>query len=361
MSDKTTQPTRHMFSWLTDANYFSIPLSYPYTFITTQWRTLPYPNTSYTGQTIIITGANTGLGLESARHFARLGASTVILACRDTSKGEAARSDILSSLSQTSSPSKTTTPDIQVWPLDLCSFSSVTHFCQRAEKELDRIDVVMENAGIAIGEFVKADDAGGFESTIAVNVVSTFLLALLLLPKLRTTAARFNVEPRVVVVSSDAHLFARFAERNEAAIFPCFKLKEKMTEDRYNVSKLLSVWVVRELGVRMAAHDPVIVNALNPGFCRSDLFRHAPFPLNWFVGFSLALLGRTSEVGSRTLMTAAAAGRESHGLYMDCCEVRDPSAFAIGEEGQRLQKKVFDELMEELDRIVPGVSKNINI
>lgn len=144
-----------------------------------------------------MTGANVGLGREAARHFCRLGADRVILACRDLDKGRAAGADIESSTSRRGV--------VDAWQLDLGSFESVRHFCRRAETELDRLDVVVENAGVAIGTYVECD--GGFESTIAVNVVSTFLMALLLLPALRRTAARFNVEPRLVVVSSDAHLF----------------------------------------------------------------------------------------------------------------------------------------------------------
>lgn len=94
---------------------------------------------------------------------------------------------------------------MDVWQVDLGSFQSVKEFCHRADAELDRLDVVIENAGIAIGTYVEAD--GGFESTIAVNVVSTFLMALLLLPTMRRTAMRFNIEPKLVIVSSDAHMF----------------------------------------------------------------------------------------------------------------------------------------------------------
>lgn len=146
-----------------------------------------------------MTGANVGLGREAARHFCRLGAARVILACRDLDKGRAAGADIEAS---TSRPGV-----VEAWQVDLGSFESVREFCRRAGDELDRVDVVVENAGVAIGTYVECD--GGFESTIAVNVVSTFLMALLLLPVLRRTAAVHNVEPRLVVVSSDAHLFVR--------------------------------------------------------------------------------------------------------------------------------------------------------
>lgn len=141
-----------------------------------------------------------GLGLEAARHFCRLGAAKVILACRDPEKGKVARADIEASCSTSSKKGV-----VEVWQVDMSSFQSVKDFCARADAELDRLDVVVENAGVATGTYVEAD--GGFESTIAINVVSTFLMLLLLLPKLRRTAARFNVEPKAVIVSSDAHLF----------------------------------------------------------------------------------------------------------------------------------------------------------
>lgn len=162
-------------------------------------RRLPYPQAEYRGKTVIVTGANVGLGREAARHFCRLGAARVILGCRDLDKGRAAGADIERSTGRRDV--------VDVWQVDLGSFESVRAFCRRAGAELDRLDVVVENAGVAIGNYVECD--GGFESTIAVNVVSTFLMALLLLPVLRRTAARHNVEPNLVVVSSDAHLFVR--------------------------------------------------------------------------------------------------------------------------------------------------------
>lgn len=132
-----------------------------------------------------------------------------------------------------------------------------------------------------------------------------------------------------------------------------------MNEDRYNTSKLLEIWIVRELASRMAPNDPVIVNCLNPGFCQTDLFRHAPFPLIYIVKGGLRLLGRTSEMGSRTLMSAAAADKQSHGKYFDSCVLREPSKLVVSQEGEKLQVRVFSELLDTLEGIQPGVTKNI--
>lgn len=336
---------------------------------------LPYPATDYTGRTCIITGANVGLGKEAARHFCRLGAEKVILACRDVEKGREAQTDINASTRRQGV--------VDVWELDLASFQSVKTFCHRANTELERVDIVIENAGVAIGTYVEID--GGFESSIGVNVVSTFLMAFLLLPKLRKTAMRFNVEPRLVIVSSDAHMFvsfplfffmlssrvklrdrsdferllfqANFTERHEKQIFESFKGKQNMSEDRYNTSKLLPIWILRELAARMSPTDAVIVNCVNPGFCRTNLFRHADFPLNYIVKLTLLGLGRDAEMGSRTLMAAATANRQSHGKYMDSCVVRDPSKLVLSQEGQELQIRIFEELVEILEGIQPNISQ----
>ncbi len=158
-----------------------------------QFARLPYPEGDFKDQTVIVTGANCGLGLEAARHFVRLNASKVILGCRSIQKGEFAKADI----------EKTTEREnvVEVWQVDLTSFASVRAFCARA-RALDRLDIVIENAGIATGKFEQFE---GYESTITINVISTFLMALMLLPKLRESATKFNITPHLTIVSSDAH------------------------------------------------------------------------------------------------------------------------------------------------------------
>lgn len=120
--------------------------------------------------------------------------------------------------------------------------------------------------------------------------------------------------------------------------------------------KLLQVLLARELAARLPPNSPIIVNSLNPGFCRTDFFRHAAFPLNYLLKAGVALIGRSSEMGSRTILAATGLGRESHGRYMDCCVLRDPSALVVSEEGAELQRKVWGEFMEELEAIRPGTT-----
>lgn len=173
-----------------------------------------YPTQDCAGKTFIVTGANTGLGLEAARHFTRLNAQKVILAVRTVSKGEAAKRDIEDSTKRSGV--------VEVWPLDLASYDSVKAFARRAEG-LERVDAVVENAGVSTDKFVLMEDN---ESTITTNVVSTFLLALLLLPKLRESAQKFGIEPHLTVVTSELHANAKFVEKKGENIFQTLNNKE---------------------------------------------------------------------------------------------------------------------------------------
>lgn len=188
-------------------------ISFPYNQL---FMRIPRPTQTFQDKIIIVTGANTGLGLEAAKHFLRLNASKVILACRDVAKGEAAKHAI-------ETFSACPPGVLEVWQLDLASYASVKQFASKASK-LPRLDVLLENEGLATGEFRWA---GNNESQITVNVVSTFLLRLLLLPKLEATARDFGVIAHLTVVFSSLHNEAIFGERNSKSIFDELSNKEK--------------------------------------------------------------------------------------------------------------------------------------
>lgn len=184
------------------------------------------PTKSFTSQTVIVTGSNTGLGFEAAKHVAKLGASLLILAVRTVSKGESAKAAILAATKQPSS-------SIEVWELDMNSYDSVKAFAKRASK-LERLDVVLENAGIMSNHFKVVE---GYEVVITTNVISTFLLALLLLPKLKESSEKFNIKPRLTIVASDMHILAKFKERNAEDIFAALNDENSFdASDRYTSS-----------------------------------------------------------------------------------------------------------------------------
>lgn len=176
---------------------------------------LPYPENRFDGQTIIVTGANTGMGLEAARHLVRLGAAKVILAVRSLDKGEEAAASILETEKRPGV--------VEVWQLDLASYASTKDFAARANK-LDRLDVVVANAAVYLLEFDMAEDN---ETTITVNVVSTFLLGILLLPKLRETARQQSKPSVLSFIGSFVHHMTTFPEADADNILRETAKKEK--------------------------------------------------------------------------------------------------------------------------------------
>jgi NAD(P)-dependent dehydrogenase (short-subunit alcohol dehydrogenase family) len=160
--------------------------------------TPPLPTYDFTGQTIIITGANRGIGLEAARHLVKLNASRVILAVRSAKRGQDAADELEKSTGRAGA--------VQVEELDMASYESVKAFAVRMER-LDRLDAVLLNAGMYTHTFSTAD---GFESHLTVNVINTIFLAMLLLPTLRKGSGREL--PRISFVSSDRHVMFKLPE-----------------------------------------------------------------------------------------------------------------------------------------------------
>lgn len=329
------------------------------------------PTLAFAGQTVIITGANIGLGFCAAQQIAQRGVSKLILAVRSLSKGEAAAAQIRASLSSSQSL------EIEVWPLDLSSYQSVKDFTTRA-KGLERLDVLLENAGIGKDDFSVTEDD---EATITTNVVCTTLLALLLLPKLRETAAKFGAVPHLTMVSSETAFWAKFEERKAENIFEkladpksnmadrfvhssrIFALQLYITDDlrysRYMTSKLIAIYCFLEIASRSSSSSapPVIINYVNPGFCRSALDRDMKG--NVITSIFKLLLQRKTEVGARTLVHASAAGKESHGQYLCDCLVH-PSPVDRSDlvaERDELQKKIWSEMTMKLEKIEPGVTR----
>ncbi|KAG5777614.1 hypothetical protein H9Q73_008721 [Fusarium xylarioides] len=311
---------------------------------------VPPVKTSFTGKTVIVTGGNSGLGLEAIRHVVKLGATKVIMAVRSIEKGEDAKRAIQESTG--------CEPDtVEVWALDLSSYDSVKAFATSAAAKLPRIDALIENAGIASVEWSMAEDN---ESMLTVNVISTFLLAYLLLPKLRETAARYNTRPNLTIVTSDMHYTVDFKEKDAPeGIFSCLNNPKKADmANRYPLSKLLEVFIVREMAAQRPAESyPVTINMTNPGLCDSGLGGTATRSLLAKIFYFLT--ARSCEVGSRNLAYSASAGPETHGQYLDRCGVQTPATITAGVVGMNTQRNVWDEVNAKLEKIQPGITKNL--
>ncbi|KAF4455969.1 NAD(P)-binding protein [Fusarium austroafricanum] len=277
-------------------------------FVRSQYTSIPLPNHDFTGQTIIITGASRGLGLEAARHFHRLNASKIILAVRDISKGP----ECVASITKSNPSSKSI---VAFWELDLTNVETIRQFVARAKK-LARLDAVILNAGMATLSFQAVD---GMEKTLATNVTGTFLLAIGLLPALRLSGLRNNIRPRMVLVSSQGHESAAFAERKADDIFGALNDANKTDiGDRYDTSKLIQLLVFYALKDTVDKSWPgsITFTAVDPGLCDTDLTREMPLLLRIIHRIMKMLLARTAEVGGRCIVFGAVDMNNSHGGYV---------------------------------------------
>jgi NAD(P)-dependent dehydrogenase (short-subunit alcohol dehydrogenase family) len=201
----------------------------------TEWTAADLP--SFSGRTVIVTGANSGLGLVTARELARVGAKT-ILAVRNTAKGDEAAATI--------------TGDVEVRKLDLQDLASVRAFADG----VDGADVLVNNAGIMAVPY--AQTADGFESQIGTNHLGHFALTNLLLPK---------ITDRVVTVSSMMHLLGYLSLKDLN-----WKSRPYFAWPAYGQSKLANLLFTSELQRRLdAAGSSLKALVAHPGYSATNL------------------------------------------------------------------------------------------
>jgi short-subunit dehydrogenase len=195
-----------------------------------QWSQLPIflgPGAA-AGKTYIVTGANVGIGLETSKHLVKASASRVILAVRNIEAGERARVEI---------EKETGIKGVaEVWHLDLSSFASVKAFATKADRELERLDVLVNNAALAYDQFTLSE---GLELSVKVNVASTFLLGALLFPKLSKSGRLHGFQPRLVFVVTALAFAAKdelYNLQNDKSIF------ESLNEEKR--AKMSTRWVI---------------------------------------------------------------------------------------------------------------------
>ena len=200
------------------------------------------------------------------------------------------------------------------------SYDSIKAFAARAS-ELPRLDGMLANAGIMTSNFSLSE---GSEKTLNVNVISTFLLYLLILLKMRESSLRTGNACRFTIPNSTLHHMAPLADLEPDGGNIIARLNNPKNADmagRYALSKILVIYAVRELAARPAAgvKGPGILNTPSPSFCKSNL-EHEKKDSRGFKAFE-SLLARSMEEGSRALVHGLLAGEESHGQYLSDCAV----------------------------------------
>jgi NAD(P)-dependent dehydrogenase (short-subunit alcohol dehydrogenase family) len=277
---------------------------------------LPPASTDLTGKVAIVTGASTGLGLHCCQYLLKLKLSHLILAVRSPSKGEDARSK----LAQAYPNAK-----IEVYELEMGSYKSIQEFVRRVEK-LSRLDIAILNAGIVSPNF-ELNAETGHENVIQINYLSTMLLAILLLPVLKSKSPTGS-PGRLTIVGSGVAYGAKFPNRNEVPLLASFDKKPENYDmnaatERYWVTKLLGHFFMVNLA-RYVKSDDVVVNIVDPGLCKgSELNRETVGVFGGVMKVMKALLGRTMEVGASTYVDAAILkGKESHGSFVSDWELK---------------------------------------
>lgn len=300
-------------------------------------RPLADPTTSFfTGKTILITGANSGLGLAAAAKFVSLRPARLILAVRNLEAGRAAKQAIEQQLQHQHQhhvgdatvaavdDTNTRGVDIDVWHLDMASYPSITSLTQKVNSELPRLDVAVLNAGVY--EVAHGVSAYGWERTLQVNTLSTALLGISLLPKLRATSRQWGKGgPSVLqVVASRRAEAVLITERMRAG-----KVLEAVkavgdgkgrynASEQYRVSKFLLMAVVKKLATLVGANE-VAVTAVCPGGVSTNLSRGWTGMVATAVKALVnSLMLRTPEYAARSVVSGAALGSEASGkLWYD--------------------------------------------
>lgn len=208
------------------------------------------PGLSFAGQTVIVTGATSGLGFESAIHYVNLGASAVYIAARNAVKGSEAVAAIEA---RTGKKGR-----VHALVLDMDTFSGVQSFVKDVEAEVKTIDVVLLNAGVHMFDFELSPD--GWEKDLQVNTLSTMLLGLLLMEWMKSVKKPGQVQHLGFTGSSTLlTLDVQTADFPKKDVLKYFN-EEKNVEvgpKTYAISKLLLDFGIRELAKLAIDQDGV--------------------------------------------------------------------------------------------------------
>lgn len=284
-------------------------------------------NTRVDGKTIIVTGANTGIGLETARDLYRRGAR-VIMAVRSVARGQNARAEVIREKKGLFGGS---VGSIEVMHLDLGSLKSVRSFADRLGDVVERIDVLINNAGVLCGPRRLTED--GFESQFGINHLGHFLLTLLLIP-------RCGPGSRIVNVSSAAHhgAWINFNDIHSEIYYDPWGV--------YCMTKLANILFTHALAQRLK-RSGITVYSLHPGVVNTEICRSLPWVRYLIVRTMVILFYKNAVQGAQTTLYCSLDPElyGVSGLYYDDCKQVRPSKLAENQEQAEKLWKVSCEMV----------------
>ena len=269
------------------------------------------------GRTFLITGANTGIGKETARGLASRG-GRVLLACRSAENGRRAIDEIAV---------ETGNEQLELLSLDLGDLASIRACADACLARNEPLHVLINNAGLAGS---RGMTASGFELAFGTNHIGPFLLTSLLLDRLRDSAPA-----RIVNVASVAHFGATGIDF-EAVRNPTRSVTGR---PEYGVSKLANVLHAQELARRLDGTG-VTTYSLHPGVIASDIWRRVPWPVRGLMKRRMD----SPEQGARTSLYCATAPELAgeSGRYYDDCAVTQPGKAATTSLAEELWQRSAD-------------------
>jgi NAD(P)-dependent dehydrogenase (short-subunit alcohol dehydrogenase family) len=279
------------------------------------------------GKTVVVTGGNSGIGLETAQALAGMGAR-VILTARNADKGRAAVARIGERLEGQ--------PQVQLVVFDLADLSSVRRGAEEILQQAPRLDVLVNNAGVVLSE--RRVTVDGYEATFATNHLGPFLLTNLLLDRLRASAPS-----RIVNVASTAHKAARkgipFDDLQSTGRYSGMRV--------YGESKLANILFTLELTRRLAGSG-VTANSLHPGTVRTGY--GADGDARGFLALGLKIsqpFFLSPEKGARTSIYLASSPEVEGvtGQYYVKCKAAKPSRPAQDAQAAQRLWRVSEELV----------------
>jgi len=264
----------------------------------------------------LVTGANSGIGKETALALAEKGA-TVVMICRDQARGEAARQEIIEQSGNNA---------VDLLIADMSSQQSIRQVAAKFQQKYDALHVLVNNAGAAFRG--RQESVDGVELTFALNHLGYFLLTDLLLETIKASAPA-----RIVNVASDAHKGANF-DLDDVQLTKKYALFKA-----YANSKLANVLFSNELDRRLNATEDsgVTVNALHPGVVRTNIWGGMIPLLGPIIRFIGRFVMRTPEEGATTSIYLASSPEVdgvSGKYFVDCAE-KYPSRLAQDEDAAR--------------------------
>ncbi|KAE9363950.1 putative short chain dehydrogenase/ reductase [Stipitochalara longipes BDJ] len=326
------------------------------------------PAASFEGQTVLVTGATTGLGLAAAVHFASLGAR-VIITSRSLAQGRSAQDHVEQQAGIVGHGK------IHVMELDMNQYSSCTLFVEQlktSDAARNGLDVAVLNAGLINVDYVRSPE--GWEQTIQVNTLSTALLGLLLLHWMRQKRKGARPTPHLVFVTSRDHLdphITTWAELSaQEGLLQHFSDQRNWPTSEwhpnYATSKLMLVYAVEQICKRARGPNgalDVIVNTVCPGLVHTDIGRSMAKTsrlMELLVPLYTLCLGKSADYGARFYVTAARTSEDEHGKYIQSLFTDEEyRSLAIpnlkSDTAMKVKGIVWNEIITELKHKVPSL------